>query len=217
MPWWGYGPQGMQLWFPSTLSSPLPPAPTPTLAAQKQRHKDIELEFDQVGEGRGEEGREGGGGERELGGRGRGGTGKVKGEEKSGTGRGGIYSIGGSEYGRRRGEGGFIPSASLSPTPPQQPASHLPLLPHSLPLLKEVYPIGISLADASIVGITQRITRAPAPALGASTASLPSAAGVGAAGGALGPLPCMHPVPESQPVLPCLLRRLLQVCGCPVI
>jgi hypothetical protein len=24
------------------------------------------------------------------------------------------------------------------------------------------------------------------------------------------PLPCFHPVPESQPVLPCLLRRLLQ-------
>ncbi len=23
-------------------------------------------------------------------------------------------------------------------------------------------------------------------------------------------LPCFHPVPESQPVLPCLLRRLLQ-------
>ncbi|GAX78137.1 hypothetical protein CEUSTIGMA_g5579.t1 [Chlamydomonas eustigma] len=95
MPWWAYGPHGMQLWFPSSLADPL--SPSRQLGAQ---HHDIELEFD-----------------------------------------------------------------------------------------PEVYPIGISLADTSIVGITQRITRAS---------------------GASAPPPCLHPIPELQPVLPCLLRRLLQ-------
>ncbi len=70
MPWWGYGPHGMQLWFPSSLASPL--SPHPQGGGDRSQHAlDIELEFDQ-----------------------------------------------------------------------------------------EVYPIGISLADASIVGITQRVTRA---------------------------------------------------------
>lgn len=61
---------------------------------------------------------------------------------------------------------------------------------------REVYPIGISLADASIIGVTQRMARL----LSASAAS----SGLGST------LPCFHPIPESQPVLPCLLRRLLQ-------
>lgn len=58
---------------------------------------------------------------------------------------------------------------------------------------QEVYPVGISVAEVAIVGITQRTVR--------------NKAGEG------GELPCFHPLPESQPVLPCLLRRLLQqVC-----
>lgn len=61
---------------------------------------------------------------------------------------------------------------------------------------REVYPIGISLADASIIGVTQRMARAsPSTAAGSGLGST---------------LPCFHPIPESQPVLPCLLRRLLQ-------
>lgn len=58
--------------------------------------------------------------------------------------------------------------------------------------------MGISLADDTIIGITQRIVRGPGYA--------GAAVGLG-----LGPsvtqLPCFHPIPESQPVLPCLLRR----------
>ena len=41
MPWWAYGPRGVQLWFPSALSDPLSPR---QLGAQQH---DIELEFDQ--------------------------------------------------------------------------------------------------------------------------------------------------------------------------
>ncbi|KAG1677057.1 hypothetical protein FOA52_001227 [Chlamydomonas sp. UWO 241] len=117
MPWWGYGPAGMQLWFPSSLSTPLTPQAG---LSGSGINLDIELEFDQ-----------------------------------------------------------------------------------------EVYPIGISLADASIVGVTQRVTRsagyhsAPAAPSGAGDSS-----GTGP-GAAASSLPCLHPVPESQPVLPCLLRRLL--------
>ena len=45
MPWWAYGPRGMQLWFPSSLSDPLTPR---QYGGQygAQAH-DIELEFDQ--------------------------------------------------------------------------------------------------------------------------------------------------------------------------
>lgn len=60
---------------------------------------------------------------------------------------------------------------------------------------REVYPIGISLADAAIIGVTQRLVR-PLPGQADGSSLLPS-------------LPCFHLVPESQPVLPCLLRRLL--------
>lgn len=61
---------------------------------------------------------------------------------------------------------------------------------------REVYPIGISLADAAIIGVTQRLVRPP-PGQGDGSSLLPC-------------LPCFHLIPESQPVLPCLLRRLLQ-------
>jgi hypothetical protein len=120
MPWWAYGPKGMQLWFPSLLnrtagSSSKGPMSPPAATSQASGGNDIELEFDQ-----------------------------------------------------------------------------------------EVYPVGISLADAAIVGITQRMVRAQS--------GRPQAA----AGGAIvlpqpaSTLPCFYPIPESQPVLPCLLRRLLQ-------
>ncbi|GAB4817477.1 hypothetical protein N2152v2_004523 [Parachlorella kessleri] len=57
---------------------------------------------------------------------------------------------------------------------------------------REVYPIGVSLAEVSIVGVTQRTIRS-----GAFPPPAPQSL-------------CFHPLPESQPVLPCLLRRLLQ-------
>lgn len=44
MPWWVYGPRGMQLWFPLALQAADPSAePSPNPAA---RHPDIELQFD---------------------------------------------------------------------------------------------------------------------------------------------------------------------------
>lgn len=45
-------------------------------------------------------------------------------------------------------------------------------------------------------GVTQRMTRSAARSQASSTAH--------------GLYPCFQPLPESQPVLPCLLRRLLQ-------
>ena len=50
-------------------------------------------------------------------------------------------------------------------------------------------------------GVTQRATRSGIAAAGR---------GGGQGGPAHGAYPCFHAVPESQPVLPCLLRRLLQ-------
>eukprot|EP00798_Chlamydomonas_sp_ICE-L_P031739 gene31739-6939_t len=64
-----------------------------------------------------------------------------------------------------------------------------------------VYPMGISLADAAIVGVTQRLVR------GLGGGNFTGAAPYNPSGVHL---PCFHPIPESQPVLPCLLRRLLQ-------
>jgi hypothetical protein len=57
---------------------------------------------------------------------------------------------------------------------------------------KEVYPLGISLAEVSIVGMMQRTAR---------SGSFPPKSP---------PAFSLHPHPESQPVLPCLLRRLLE-------
>ncbi|GFR46890.1 hypothetical protein Agub_g8533, partial [Astrephomene gubernaculifera] len=108
MPWWLYGPAGMQLCFPSSLDTA---QALPYFGSHKEAGQDIELEFDQ-----------------------------------------------------------------------------------------EVYPVGVSLADDAIIGITQRIMRGPAGLLSSGCFSAASAA----------QLPCFHPIPESQPVLPCLLRRLLQ-------
>lgn len=60
----------------------------------------------------------------------------------------------------------------------------------------QVYPVGISLADAAIVGVTQRMQKSSVigPSATLSHANYP----------------LFHPMAESQPVLPCLLRRLLQ-------
>lgn len=53
------------------------------------------------------------------------------------------------------------------------------------------------MADDAIIGVTQRIVR-----------GMPGMGGGGAGGAASAwQLPCFHPIPESQPVLPCLLRR----------
>lgn len=48
MPWWAYGPGGMQLWFPSSLATPLSPR-TDMLAHVGAMATDMELEFDQAG------------------------------------------------------------------------------------------------------------------------------------------------------------------------
>jgi hypothetical protein len=61
-------------------------------------------------------------------------------------------------------------------------------------------------------GVTQRLVRSTA--LATSIASQPGSSGK-PTGGALATyahalLPLFQPLPESQPVLPCLLRRLLQ-------
>ena len=49
-------------------------------------------------------------------------------------------------------------------------------------------------------GVTQRTMRSGGPPQGRSSGS----------SHALGTYPCFQAIPESQPVLPCLLRRLLQ-------
>lgn len=43
IPWWTYGPQGMQMWFPSSLAEPLSPS---TREAMSTISTDPELEFD---------------------------------------------------------------------------------------------------------------------------------------------------------------------------
>ncbi|KAL0053131.1 hypothetical protein WJX82_001373 [Trebouxia sp. C0006] len=85
-------------------------------------------------------------------------------------------------------------------TEPLSPTTRDSMTAHStdpeLEFDREVYPIGISIAEVAIIGITQRMTRSAA-----SSQSLTHAHAS---------YPCFHPLPESQPVLPCLLRRLLQ-------
>ena len=141
MPWWAYGPQGMQLWFPSSLSTPLV-TPWGLKPAPHNQHPTATASGMNAGIG-------GGGG---------------KGMRGQGQGQLKAVVVG---------------------------------MDMELEFDQEVYPIGISLADASIVGMTQRLSRPPPT----SSSSYPSG------------LPLLHPVPESQPVLPCLLRRLLQKGG----
>ncbi|KAL3150452.1 hypothetical protein ABBQ32_000282 [Trebouxia sp. C0010 RCD-2024] len=82
----------------------------------------------------------------------------------------------------------------LSPTTRNSMAAHT--TDPELEFDREVYPIGISIAEVAIIGITQRMTRSAASQQSTSYAHAQ--------------YPCFHPLPESQPVLPCLLRRLLQ-------
>ncbi len=67
--------------------------------------------------------------------------------------------------------------------------------------------------------MTQRVVRSAALASAGAQGGSAGRSGLGSAGGggAPGPgsyahalLPLFQPLPESQPVLPCLLRRLLQ-------
>lgn len=67
----------------------------------------------------------------------------------------------------------------------------LDLIDPELEFDQEVLPIGISLSEVSIIGITQRTRRNP-------LFDAHSASGI-----------VFYPLPESQPVLACLLRRLL--------
>eukprot|EP00850_Spirogloea_muscicola_P003181 SM000012S25443 [mRNA] locus=s12:1087565:1095716:- [translate_table: standard] len=52
---------------------------------------------------------------------------------------------------------------------------------------REVYPVGVSPAAGVIVGISQRLSLS-----------------------ACADMPCFEPIPKAQPILPCLLRHLLQ-------
>ncbi|KAL4448516.1 hypothetical protein ABPG75_005735 [Micractinium tetrahymenae] len=115
MPWWTYGARGMQLWFPSSLSEPLTPSRSLSIASLTAT--------------------------------------------------------------------GLAAAAAAAATNSTDP---------ELEFDREVYPVGVSLAEVSIVGVMQRTVR--------SQAFPPEAA----------QSLCFHPLPESQPVLPCLLRRLLQ-------
>lgn len=78
------------------------------------------------------------------------------------------------------------------PTSPTNPGIAATPQDPELEFDQEVYPVGVSVAEVAIVGVTQRTVRSKA------------------SGGDGGELPCFNPLPESQPVLPCLLRRLLQ-------
>ncbi len=128
MPWWAYGPQGMQLWFPSLLSQQpagissttsghLPASLTPTGSSSAQRQS-MSL------------GSPGNRPSLSLG--------------SPVTGRGG--NAVGVSLGARLGSGGWG-RGEASATDIE------------LEFDREVYPIGVSLADAAIVGVTQRLTR----------------------------------------------------------
>ncbi|KAF8071370.1 R06F6.8 [Scenedesmus sp. PABB004] len=217
MPWWAYGPVGMQLWFPSLVLAAMacPPhssssggllAPQASLPAQLSPQ------------------------------------GSTPGALAA--------SLGPSTPRAPAAAGGTaLPHARSAPALAGAGAAGAPggapgpvggglasgpggVIEMELEFDREVWPIGVSLADASLVGVTQRVLR-PAPAPGGGQAVSPrrrsssgggrgaaakqpaAGAGAGAAsaaaggGGGLG-LPFFLPVPESQPVLPALLRRLLQ-------
>lgn len=53
---------------------------------------------------------------------------------------------------------------------------------------REVYPLGLCPGSGVIVGIAQRLSLSACAAM-----------------------PCFEPTPQAQPILPCLLRHLLQV------
>lgn len=90
----------------------------------------------------------------------------------------------------------WFPSSLAEPISPRASPSRdqmlIGQLDPELEFDREVYPVGISLADAAIIGVSQRLIR-------------PSASSSISAS-----LPCFSLIPDTQPVLPCLLRRLLQ-------
>lgn len=86
--------------------------------------------------------------------------------------------------------------ATATPVSPTNPGIAATPQDPELEFDQEVYPVGVSVAEVAIVGITQRTVRSKT-SWGDGTE-----------------LPCFHPLPESQPVLPCLLRRLLQQVAC---
>eukprot|EP00210_Caulerpa_lentillifera_P000400 g390.t1 len=90
----------------------------------------------------------------------------------------------------------WFPSSLAEPLSPRAAPSRdqmlIGQLDPELEFDREVYPVGISLADAAIIGVSQRLIRS------SSSTSLSAS------------LPCFSLIPDTQPVLPCLLRRLLQ-------
>ncbi|KAI8463229.1 MAG: hypothetical protein J3K34DRAFT_462531 [Monoraphidium minutum] len=151
MPWWAYGPGGMQLWFPSLLPPPaLAPAGSAGGPPLAQLHPQASLTL--------------------------------------------IASPTAAAAAAAAAAPGAATAAAAAAAAAAAVAAAAAAAVNGggtdieLEFDREVYPIGVSLADASIVGVTQRLMRGE-PALA---------------------LPSFHPAPESQPVLPALLRRLLQ-------
>jgi hypothetical protein len=81
-----------------------------------------------------------------------------------------------------------------SPTDTSTSSTDLDRLDPELDFDREVYPLGVSPAAGVIVGISQRL-------------SLSTCAD----------MPCFEPIPQAQPILPCLLRHLLQVSRFPSV
>lgn len=199
MPWWTYGARGMQLWFPSTLHSGTGPT-GPSLSSLRLHRSASNASNVSAGSGR-----EGGRDSRRTeevtspGGAGGGGYGASLISHS-----GGLSSAFGSA-------GGGLSSLASAGTQGQATDPELEFD-------KEVYPIGISFSEVAIIGITQRVVRGHSAAVAvAGGGSEGSVHGGGLGGGyssggifSHDSAPCFHPLPESQPVLPCLLRRLLQ-------
>ncbi|GBF93019.1 hypothetical protein Rsub_05630 [Raphidocelis subcapitata] len=160
MPWWAYGPSGMQLWFPSLLPA-APALAHATSSGTLPRLVRLRSQ-DSVG------------------------SPLALASPMSFSGRAGSpYPP--SPPSTAGGSGAAAAAAAAAIAAANVGGGDM-----ELEFDREVYPVGVSLADASIIGVTQRLLRLPM-----------SAAGPGLA------LPSFHPVPESQPVLPALLRRLL--------
>lgn len=75
-----------------------------------------------------------------------------------------------------------------SPADTSTSSTDLDRLDPELDFDREVYPLGVSPAAGVIVGISQRLALS-----------------------ACADMPCFEPIPQAQPILPCLLRHLLQV------
>jgi hypothetical protein len=116
MPWWAYGPSGMQLWFPSLLPTP-PPPPLPPAARTP----------------------------------------------RGSSGAGGLQPVlsGASQLAlEKQGSDALMSSPSIAAAAAAA-VNAAQTTDIELEFDREVYPVGVSLADASIVGITQRLLRVP--------------------------------------------------------